>query len=388
MPTSYWKIPLFDLDYGEEEIEAATQVLRSRWLSMGPQVEAFEKEFATAMGVRHAIAVSNASSALYLSLLAVGARDGAEVVQPAMNFVAAANMTRAVRAVPVFADILSLEEPTISPEEIRRKITAKTKAIVVMHYGGYPCRMAEISAICREHQIPLIEDACHAIGAQYQDSQKRFPHGRFVGGCSDLACFSFYSNKNLAVGEGGMMLTDRGDLVESLKRMRCHGMTQFVWDRHAGADYYDIVSEGFNFRFDEVRAAMGRIQLRKLSEKNKRRALLARHYQERLSQQDRFKVAYQNYTGDSAYHLMSLIASSQEDRSRLIQHLKAAGVQTTLHYPCISDLTAFSDYSSDETPMSRDFGRRVVVVPLFPGLTVEQVDWICDLICSTPGSTL
>lgn len=388
MPSSYWKIPLFDLDYDDEEIQAATVVLKSKWLSMGPQVEAFELEFAKAMGVRHAIAVSNASSALYLSLLAVGARDGAEVIQPAMNFVAAANMTRAVRAIPVFADILSLEKPTISPEEIRRKITPNTKAVIVMHYGGYPCRMAEIVEICKEQRIALIEDACHAIGARYLDSEKKVPHGSYVGGCSDIGCFSFYSNKNLAVGEGGMIVTDRDDLVEPLRRMRCHGMTQFVWDRHAGADYYDIVSEGFNFRFDEVRAAMGRIQLRKLAEKNKKRGELTRRYREGLSHQDRFTVVYQNYSGDSSYHLMSLVAASIEDRMRLVRHLKEAGVQTTLHYPCLSDLTSFKDHDSNLTPVSRDFGRGVVVVPLFPAMTFEQVDWICDLICSTPRSTL
>lgn len=384
MSSTYWKIPLFDLDYGSEEIDAVTRILKSKWLSMGPEVELFEAEFAKAMGVKHAIAVANASAALHLAFLTVGARDGAEVIQPAMNFVAAANMTRATHAKPVFADIISLNEPTIDPEEIRRKITSKTKAIVVMHYAGYLSRMAEILAICREHKIPLIEDACHAVGARYHDPQNRIPHGRFAGACGDIGCFSFYSNKNLTAGEGGMIVTDHDEYVDPLKKMRCQGMTRFVWDRHAGADYYDIVSEGFNYRFDEMRAALGRVQLRKLAEKNDRREKLVRRYRENLSRQKRFQVCYTDYTGGSASHLMALVASSMEDRARLTGHLKAAGVQTTLHYPCLADLTAYQDYSSDETPISRDFGRQVVVVPLYPDLTLEQVDWISGLICSTP----
>ncbi len=178
---SDWRIPLSDLDYGEEEKEAVLRVLASKWLTMGPEVQAFEREFAEFLGVKHALAVANATAALHLAYLALGLGPGDEVIQPALNFVAAANMTVAVGAAPVFADIVGLDEPTIDPQDIERKITPRTKAVVVMHYGGYLCRMSEISDLCRRRGLALIEDACHAVGARYLNPADSTLHNRMAG---------------------------------------------------------------------------------------------------------------------------------------------------------------------------------------------------------------
>src|SRR5581483_1184036 len=166
---SNWRIPLSDLSYGPEEEAAVLRVLRSRWLSMGPEVPASEQEIASFLGARHAFAVANGTAALHLAYLALGLGPGDQIIQPAIHFVAAANMTVGVGAIPVFADVISLEEPTLDPAEIERLLTPRTRAVVVMHYGGQPCRMAEIRALCERHGLALIEDACHAVGGRYLD---------------------------------------------------------------------------------------------------------------------------------------------------------------------------------------------------------------------------
>ncbi len=378
---SEWRIPLCDLDYGPEEEAAVLRVLRSRWLSMGPEVEAFEAEFAEFIGVKHAIAVANGTAALHLSYVALGLGPGDEIVQPAINFVAAANMTVAVGATPVFADIISLEEPTIDPEDIERLVTPRTRAVVVMHYGGYPCRMAEICEICQRHGLALVEDACHAVGARYMDPQQRPPDGKFAGTLGDVACFSFFSNKNMATGEGGMVVTNRDDLAKPLRFLRSHGMTALTWDRHKGhASSYDVVSTGYNYRLDELRAALGSSQLKKLSHNNSRRADLVSAYRRNLAGLPDWVVPFSDYPGDSAYHLMVAVALNEESRNRVVRALKDARVQTSLHYPCVSDFEAFERYAADDLARSRSFAKRAITLPLFPGMQMCQIEEVCSLI--------
>ncbi len=308
---SEWRIPLSDLDYGADEEAAVLRVLRSKWLSMGPEVQAFEQEFADYLGVKHALAVSNGTAALHLSYLALGLHSGDEVIQPAINFVAAANMTVAVGAKPVPVDILKLSEPTIDPSEIERRITPQTKAVVVMHYGGYLCRMEEIGSLCQQHNLALIEDACHAVGARYGDPLRPSSNGRFSGNLGDLGCFSFFSNKNLVTGEGGMITTNRDDLAERVRLLRSHGMTTLTWDRHRGhASSYDVILNGYNYRLDEVRAALGRVQLQKLETNNLRRRDLVGAYRRNLADLPTdWIVPFKDYVGNSAYHLMAAVGT-------------------------------------------------------------------------------
>jgi dTDP-4-amino-4,6-dideoxygalactose transaminase len=374
-----WKIPLSDLDFGPEEESAMLRVLRSKWLSMGPEVEAFEREFAAFLGVQHAIAVSSATAALHLAYLALDLRPGDEILQPALNFVAAANMTAAIGAVPVFADILSLEEPTLDPADLERKRSARTRAVVVMHYGGYLCRMAAIRAFCQRHRLALIEDACHAIGARYEDPDGRPPHGRLAGDLGDIACFSFFSNKNLATGEGGMVVTNREDLAQRVRRLRSHGMTLLTWDRQKGhASSYDVIESGYNYRLDEMRAALGRCQLAKLPRNNQRRRELVALYRRRLAEEADLLIPFAHHPGESAYHLMVAVAADPAHRARLAETLKDAAIQTSLHYPSIPDFEAFRGLGTKNIETARAFSQRTLTLPLFPTMKTAEVEEVCS----------
>jgi dTDP-4-amino-4,6-dideoxygalactose transaminase len=380
---SEWRIPLSDLDYGIEEESALLRVLRSKWLSMGPEVQAFEAEFAQALGIKHALAIANGTAALHLSYLALRLHPGDEVIQPAINFVAAANMAVAVGAIPVFADIVDLNEPTIDPVDIERKISPRTKAVVVMHYGGYCSRMAEIPRVCQEHKLSLIEDACHTVGACDLVSEGNFPKAETAGHWGDLACFSFFGNKNLAIGEGGMVVTDRDDLAQHVRLLRSHGMTTLTWDRHEGhASSYDVVTHGLNYRLDELRAALGRAQLGKLKRNHGLREKLVLAYRENLSSLEGWTIPFSIESGHSAYHLMVVVAPDQASRDRARRDLAQARIQTSMHYPCVADFQAFRNSNVVGLEHSRSFAKRALTLPLFPTMTISQVEEICGIIRS------
>jgi dTDP-4-amino-4,6-dideoxygalactose transaminase len=378
---SNFRIPLSDLDYGPEEEAAVLRVLRSKWLSMGAEVDAFEKKFAEFIGGKHAFAVSNGTAALHLAYLSLGLGAGDEVVQPAINFVAAANMTVAVSSSPVFADIVGIDEPTIDPEDLEGRITSKTKAVVVMHYGGYLCRMAEIVAICKRHGLFLIEDACHAVGARYLDPQERAPHKKMAGSIGDIACFSFFSNKNLPTGEGGMIVTNIDDLAERIRLLRSHGMTTLTWDRHRGhASSYDVVQHGYNYRFHEIGAALGQCQLSKLQRNNQRRGELVSAYRQHLRSLPGWTIPFSDFSGNSAYHLMVAVAPTEAARLQTVEKLTKNKIQTSLHYPFLPELSAFKSYPRKSLTRSVSFASRIITLPLYPSLTLHDVDEICTLI--------
>lgn len=382
-------IPLSDLDYGPEEEAAVLRVLRSKWLSMGPEVQAFESEMAAFLGVSHAFAVSSGTAALHLAYLALGIGGGDEVIQPALNFVAAANTTVAVGATPVFADIVALDEPTIDPEAVERLITPRTRAVVVMHYGGYPGRLAELTDICARRGVALVEDACHAIGARYLDSRERPPHGRQAGAIGDIGCFSFFSNKNMAMGEGGLVVTDRPELAERLRLLRSHGMTTLTWDRHRGhANVYDVVAHGYNYRMDELHGALGRCQLQRLPENNRRRQALVTGYRQALSGLDGWIVPFAEYRGESACHLSVALAPDTPTRDRVAKTLKASGIQTSLHYPSIGGFEAFRRFGVQGIDRTEAFASRVITLPLFPTMTAGQVGEVCQELAVATGEEM
>jgi dTDP-4-amino-4,6-dideoxygalactose transaminase len=376
-----WKITLSDLDYGPEEEEAVLRVLRSKWITMGAETKAFEQEFATAIGTKHAIAVSNGTAALHLAYLALGLGPGDEVIQPAVNFVAAANSTVLVGARPVFADIEGLGDPTVALREIERRLTKNTKAVVVMHYGGAPCEMDPILELCRSKGIAVVEDACHGVGGAY--------HGRKMGSLGDIAAFSFFSNKNMAVGEGGMVTTNRDDLAERVRVLRSHGMTTMSWDRHRGHAFsYDVGVNGLNYRLDEIRAALGREQLRKLDRNNTRRRKLARKYHEMFARlipqplRARCLMPELGLNGDeAAHHLLVMLMPNPDTRTVVSACLKEQGIQTSAHYPLVPAFTAFAGRSPDgdqdrDLPASWQFCNRVLTLPLHPNMSEADVETV------------
>ena len=372
------RISLSDLDYGPEEEAAVLRVLNGKWLSMGPEVAAFEDEFATFAGARHAIAVANGTAALHLAYRALGLGPGDEVLQPAINFVAAANLTVDLGCKPVFADIVGLDEPTVSPDDIERNLTPATRAVVVMHYGGYACRMNEIKDLCTSRGLLLVEDACHAVGAHFGSDGVK---STMLGLIGDVGCFSFFSNKNLATGEGGMVVTNKDEVAATVRSLRSHGMTSMSWERHRGhASSYDVVAHGYNYRLDEIRAALGRVQLSKLDRNNRKRGELVAAYREGLSDLRGWTVPFSTYEGESAYHLMVVVAPDSQTREATVAALKKAQVQTSMHYPCIADFSAFASYSGASLDVSRAYAARAITLPLHPGLTSRQVERIVDII--------
>lgn len=379
-----WNIPLSDLDYGQEEMDAVARVLRSKWLSMGPEVESFETEFAAMQGVKYALAVSSATAGLHLAFLAAEIEPGDEVIQPALNFVAAANMTIASGATPVFADIINLAEPTIDPADVERLISPRTKAVVVMHYGGNLCRMAELLSLCRKRNISLIEDACHAVGGRYHDALARPPHAAMAGSIGEIGTFSFFANKNLVTGEGGMIVTNREDLAAKARLFRSHGMTSLTWDRHRGhASTYAVISHGYNYRLDELHAALGRVQLKKLSGNNERRRKLLCCYKNATDSMPGWIMPFGESTEASSGHLMVVVAPTSTVRDDAVNRLRMSGVQSSLHYPCIVDFPAFAEWAKQPLPITREFVSKAITLPLYPTMPDEHVSRVCSLIDET-----
>lgn len=364
-----WQVPLSDIDLDEREIAAVEKVLRSRWLSMGPVTQEFEAAFATLVGARHAFAVSNGTTALHLAYAALDLGPGDEVIVPALTFVATANAIIYTGATPVFADITSLDDLTISPDAIAAKITPATRAIAVMHYGGYLCDMAAIRALAQQHELAIVEDACHAPGATYGRER--------AGAVGAVGCFSFFSNKNIAMGEGGMVVTNHDALADRIRLMRSHGMTTLTWDRHRGhAASYDVVRTGYNYRLDEIHAAIGLSQLKKLARNNRRRGEIVAQYRAAFDGMSGLRVPFTAPIAGTqpAYHIFPVILDETVDRAAFMTYLREKGIQSSIHYPPIHQFTAFRARTHDvRLPITEAAGRREVTLPLFPAMTAEQV---------------
>ena len=369
-----WNVPLSDVKFGSEELEAAHAVLESGWLTMGAVTEEFEREFAAYTGAKHALAVSNATAALHLACLALGIGAGDEVIVPSLTFVATANAVRYVGAEAVFADITSENDLTISLESIKHQITPRTKAVMVMHYAGYACDMPRILPWAEEQGLAVIEDAAHASGS--------FLEGKHLGTWGKVGCFSFFSNKNLSTGEGGMLVTDDDALAEQFRLLRSHGMTSLTWDRHQGHAWsYDVVTTGYNYRIDEIRSALGREQLRKLESHNARRRELTTLYRELLAELcPALNVPFENLPGVSAHHIMPVLLPPGADRLRFMEGMKARGIQTSIHYPPVHTFTAYRDRArgADHLPVTDEVAAREVTLPLYPTMTDEQVHQVVE----------
>ena len=339
---------------------------------MGPRVEAFEREFADFCGAAHAIAVANGTAALHLALLAVGCEPGDEVVVPSLNFVAAANAIVNTGAVPAFCDIVGPEELNLDPEDVEAALSPRTKAVLTLHYAGFPCDMAAIRALAELRGLRIVEDAAHAPGAAL--------NGRMCGTLGDVGCFSFFSNKNLPVGEGGMIVTDDDGLAEKLRLLRSHGMTTLTWDRHRGhASSYDVVLAGFNYRLDEVRAAIGLVQLGRLREENAGRARIASRYREGLDGEHGLSMPFGAARPERtpSHHLAVVLLPEGFDRDEVRAALAGRGIQTSVHYPPIHTFTQYRS-GSRALPRTDAIAPRLLTLPLYGRMTDEQVEAVVE----------
>jgi dTDP-4-amino-4,6-dideoxygalactose transaminase len=374
-----WRYPLSDVDLGKAEEQEVLKVLRSGWLSTGPVTDRLEKAFSEYLGGGVAVAVSNGTAALHLALAALGLGAGDEVILPSFTFVATANAVLYTGATPVFADIKGMNDLNISPEEIEKKITSKTKAILVMHYGGFPCDMRTIMGIARRHGLQVVEDAAHAPGAVYQN--KKGGQNKKCGLIGGIGCFSFFSNKNMVAGEGGMVVTRSREWAEEIKRMRSHGMGALSWDKYKGhLSSYDIEKIGYNYRITEIQSALGLVQLRKLDRNNKKRKRLVEAYRKEFQEANGIYVPFQQFNGNPSYHLFSILVEARH-RDKLMAGLKEYGIQSSIHYP---PLHLFSLYrkrfglKKGMLPKTEEASQREVTLPLHPRMGIKDMKWIAE----------
>jgi dTDP-4-amino-4,6-dideoxygalactose transaminase len=375
-----WRVPLADVNLGPEEEAAVAAVIRSGWLTMGSVTQAFEQEFAAFVGSRHALAVTNATAALHLACLALGIGPGDEVIVPSLTFVASVNAICYTGAMPVFADIESMEWLNISPKAIEDAITERTKAIMVVHYAGYACDMPAILEIAQRHNLAVIEDAAHAVGASL--------NGRALGTWGQIGCYSFFGNKNLTTGEGGMLVTDDDKLAEKLRILRSHGMTTLTWDRYKGhASTYDVVDLGYNYRIDEMRSAMGRVQLARIPSGNARRGQLVALYRELLMElAPRIRVPFEAERGLSSYHIMPVLLPEGCDKQAFMAGMKEEGIQTSWHYPPAHTFSIYADgwrARGGTLPVTAAAAACEVTLPLYPTMTEEQARWVVEAVKSS-----
>lgn len=367
-----WKVQLFKLNYDGREREAATQVIENGWLTMGDRTLDFESAFSRFLGHDpYCSAVANGTAALHMALLALDIGPDDEVIIPALTFVADANVVKIVGATPVLADCASFDDWNVSAESISSRITSKTKAVIVVHYAGYPCRMLEIMKLCRSRGISVIEDAAHAPGATV--------NGRHCGTIGDVGCFSFFSNKNLSIGEGGMVVSCDSKIGEKLRYLRSHGMTALTLDRHKGRSItYDVAMPGLNYRMDEIRSAIGMVQLDKLPAGNERRRLLTERYRDNFLGTpiempfDRLPEGHQ-----SAFHILPVLLPIGADRKAVIEALKGLGIQSSIHYPPFWGFSAFAgQFARTDTPIASEICDRELTLPLYPTMSIEEVDLV------------
>lgn len=367
-----YNIPLFNLNFDEKEANAAAETIRSGWISTGPKCGELEQMFVDMFKVNYAVSVTNCTDALHLCCLVCGIKSGDEVLCPSLTFAASANCIRYVGATPVFCDIVGPEHINIDPVDIERKITPKTKAIVVVHMAGFPAKMDEIMTIAKKHNLKVIEDACHGPLSEYK--------GKKLGTIGDCAAFSFFSNKNISTGEGGMFISNNQDLADKARLLRSHGMTTMSYQRASGhATAYDIVELGYNFRLDDIRASIAIEQLKKLPSDLNERLRVRKRYVEGLSQIKEVVVPFADNTEFVSNYIMPIVLlnSTKEKRDRVREKIHAAGIQTSVHYPAIHKFSIYKNYDV-ELPQTEYVTDNEITLPMYAALTNEQIDFIID----------
>jgi dTDP-4-amino-4,6-dideoxygalactose transaminase len=356
---------------GDEEIAEVVDTLKSGWISTGPKTKRFEDQFAEYIGARYALALNSCTAGLHLSLVVSGIGRGDEVIVPSMTFGASANVVEHVGARPVFADI----DPVtlcLAPSEIERLLTARTKAVMAVHYGGMPCDMDAINEVAARHALSVIEDAAHAVGAKYK--------GRMIGNISPLTNFSFYANKNLSTAEGGMTTTNDPAIEEKLRVYHLHGLGRDAWMRYHSKRFMpsEIVAPGYKYNMTDIQASLGTHQLRKQEGFIARREVLARYYDEAFSEFDGLiRTQARPHDGQSRhvlhlYVIMFDMARVKVSRNEMIDALLAENIGAALHFWPLHMMPYYREtygYKPDDLPVARGVGESVMSLPLTPQMS-------------------
>jgi dTDP-4-amino-4,6-dideoxygalactose transaminase len=385
--TEITPIPFFRPTLGEAEVEAAVEVLRSGWLTTGSQCVAFEAEFAEYVGAKYAVAMNSATAALHLALAARGIGPGDEVIVPTMTFASTAEVVQYMGATPVLVDVLP-ESMLIDPADVEAKLTERTKAIMPVHYAGFPADMDAINELAARVGAYVIDDAAHSLPTLYK--------GRKVGALADSTCFSFYANKTITTaGEGGMLTTNDEELAGRARRLSLHGLSRDAWrrfDTNAPWDYR-ILDAGFKYNLTDVAAAVGRAQLKRSNDLAAQRIDLAMQYSKLLNDvrgirplHDATDSSVVDAGMQHAWHLYVAVLEGPTDtvdRNGLVQHLAAASIGTSVHYRPLHMHPLYTDkwgYKPSDMPVAEDLFSRIISLPLFPGMTASDIDRVIESI--------
>jgi dTDP-4-amino-4,6-dideoxygalactose transaminase len=361
----------------EEEIAAVVEALRSGWITTGPRTQEFERRFADYTGAAHAVGLSSATAALHLALIAAGVGPGDEVIVPVYTFAACAHVVVHLGATPVFVDVCP-DDLNLGPEEVERAITPRTRALMAVHFAGQPCRMEPLLALARAHDLFLLEDAAHAVGARYR--------GRPVGSIGDATAFSFYATKNLTTGEGGMLTTNRDDVEETARLYALHGMSRDAWRRYrrGGSWYYEVVAPGYKYNMSDIQAALGLAQLARLDERNAHRAALARRLTDALKGCEAIELPATRPEVEHAWHLYTIRLREGAlaiDRDRFIAELEARGIGTSVHFIPLHLHPYYREHAGAcAFPVAESAYERLISLPLYPRMTDADADRVADAV--------
>ena len=364
------ELPLFDLKLERQDLEAVAETLRSGWLTLGPRTSEFEQAFAGQLGARHAIALSSCTAALHLAYLAAGVGPADEVIVPSLTFVATAAAVLYCGATPVFADIVSANRPSLDPEDVERRITPRTKAVCVVHYAGYAAAADGLKELCDARGLVLIEDVAHAPSATLG--------GRKLGTWGLAGAFSFFSNKVLSVGEGGLLCTDDDEVAAFARSRRSHSMTSGTQDARGGRsdNNYDVTGLGFNYRLDEPRAALLLSRLQRLESDIARLSQLTLRYRELLSGVDGIMLPFEDAdVASSSCHLMPVMLEQGGRQAQIGGRLRERGIETSIHYPPVHRFTFYRERCPDvPLPITELASQCELTLPLYPHMTHADQD--------------
>ncbi len=363
-------IPYSRQHIDEDDIAAVVKVLKSDWLTQGPAVAEFEKTLAEHCGARYAVAVPNGTAALYLAYRAIGLKEGDEIITTPNTFAATTNMAIECGAKPVFCDI-RLDTYNIDENQIERLITPRTKAIVPVHFAGHPCEMDKIHQVAKKHDLLVIEDACHAIGAVYKDKK--------IGSFSDLIIFSFHPVKPITTGEGGAILTDNKEYYETMLRLRIHGIAKNqIKQQEIGNWHYEARDLSFNFRITDIQCALGTSQLKKLGKMQQKREAIARKYFEALKNVPGIVLPTNSNNIKHSWHLFVVRFKNSQIRKAMFKHFQDNGVGVQVHYIPVYQHPYYQKigYQSLKLENTEQYYNTCLSLPLYPELTDEQFVYV------------
>jgi perosamine synthetase len=375
------EIPFHKPYITEDEISGVLNALRSGWITMGPTTVEFEERFKEYIGSRNAVSMNSCTACLHLALKTIGLKEGDEVIVPAVTFTATAEVITYFNAIPVVADV-EKETCNVDINEIEKKITKRTKAIIPVHYAGQPCDMDEILHIAKAYKLFVIEDAAHAIPASYKNKK--------IGTLGDMTCFSFYATKPLTTGEGGMVTTENDEWADKLRILRLHGISKDAWRRYTneGSWYYEVVDAGYKYNTTDIQASLGLAQLRKVDWMCKQRTEITEKYSEAFQSLPEVILPSLKNDRKSAWHLYVIklnLEMLKIGRNQFIEELKEKGIVTSVHFIPLYRQPYYRDvfgYDAKEFPVSEWIYERIVSLPVYPGMSSDNKEYVIHAVGS------